>query len=217
MKNKQMILKIFFSSIFLGMAILKLINKWFESKVDITFISLILISFLPWLSGYLKSVEAFGIKAEFIPKAKKEEIDKVAEKVVELNKETIKGSKNQLVGSSSKLNSLKDDDIIAGINDPIVKMVVIRYEIEKSLKDLCSINFENRKNLQNIRSMADELCKHKIITADAHNLIFDLMPVLNSAVHANITIKEYDNVMWIIDKGIVLIDYLRLRQKNINK
>ena len=65
MRKKNELFKLLFSIVFIGLAILKIFFDWFNTRIDITVISLVLLAFLPWLSEYLKSIEAFGIKAEF--------------------------------------------------------------------------------------------------------------------------------------------------------
>ena len=206
-KHKVIIGKIIFSLIFVGIALLKLFNKWFDSKADITFLGIIIIALLPWLSGYLKSIEAFGVKAEFLPNSKKEELDKEADKIIK-SKENITND-NESTKTKNELEvNIGTDDIINSTNDPLEKLVLIRYEIEKSLREIYISKYGNEKYLNNIRKLSDELCRKEIIDKSVRNLIFDLLPVLNKAVHSEISIKEYDNVLWIVDKGILIIDYL---------
>lgn len=217
MDRKKIIFKIIFSFVFVGLVILKLVSEWFNTRIDMTIISLIIISFFPWISEYLKSIEAFGVKAEFISESKKEKIDKEANKVIKDNKD-IMTSKNASIEITKNINNLPDVkmmDTLNNIEDPLEKMVLIRYEIEKILRDICSKNFDNGTYFKNIRSMTDVLCKKNIIVSGARNLILDLIPFLNKAVHADVTIKEYNNVKWVIEKGMLIIAYLNMVQDEL--
>ncbi len=216
MRKKNELFKLLFSIVFIGLAILKIFFDWFNTRIDITVISLVLLAFLPWLSEYLKSIEAFGIKAEFPSDLEKEKIDKEANKVIEDNKELINESKSiEITKNINKISEIKMIDTINSIDDPVEKMVLIRYETEKSLRDICNKAFNEKVYFKNIRSMADELYEDNIIASEVRNLIYDLMPILNKAVHADISIKDYNDIKWVIDKGMLILDYLNMVQNNL--
>lgn len=216
MRKKNEVFKILFSIVFIGLAILKISFDWFNTRIDITIIGLVLLAFLPWLSEYLKSIEAFGIKAEFPSDLEKEKIDKEANKVIEDNKELINESKSiEITKNINKISEIKMIDTINSIDDPVEKMVLIRYETEKGLRDICNKAFNEKVYFKNIRSMADELYEDNIIASEVKNLIYDLMPILNKAVHADTSIKDYNDIKWIIDKGMLILDYLNMVQNNL--
>lgn len=219
MKNR-IIFKTVFSSFFFIIAILKVSWEWFYYRMDITFVGIILIAFLPWFSEYLKSIEAFGVKAEFISDKEKEKIDKEANRIIENNQNITKEYKNiNIIKNVNKIpRQEKITYTINSIEDPIERLVLIRHEIEKYLRNICEAYFNSYIYFKNIKSMADELYEDNIISPEVRNLIFDLMPVLNRAVHADLKIKEYDNIKWVEEKGILVIIYLEMiLEKKDNK
>lgn len=213
---KKTLFKIIFSLIFVAIAVLKLFNVWFDARIDMTFLGLIIISLLPWMSGYFKSIEAFGVKAEFISDSKKEELDKEADKVIKSNEIMINKSENiEITKNFNAISNSKVSDVLNYTNNPLEKMVLIRYEIEKALRQICDIKFGDRKNFKSIKIITDELCRKNVIEKEVRNLILDLIPMLNKAVHSDLSIKEYDDVLWVIDKGMLIIAYLNTVQDSI--
>lgn len=213
MRKSKANFKILFSFVFIVLAILKILSNWFNARIDITIISLVLLAFLPWLSDYLRSIEAFGVKAEFVSESEKKKLDKEANKVIEDNKNII--NENKSIEITKNVNNISDEKMIDTINNidaPLEKMVLIRHEIEKCLRDICNRTFGNKTYFKNIRSMADELYENDIILLEVRNLIYDLIPILNKAVHADISIKEYGDIKWVIDKGMLIVNYLNMVQ-----
>lgn len=192
--------KIIFSCTFLMLGILRIFFDWFQKRIDVTTIALFLIAFLPWLARYLKSLEAFGIKASFnIPEEKKKKIDKMTEKIENSNKK-IKEKEEK------KRLDLIDD--IYEFSDENTRFVLIRYEIERELKILCNKNGIDSFRM-NMRYLVDSLCKKDAISNDIANLIFDILPYLNNAVHSNNVKMNPNDLEWVNEKGISIIMYLR--------
>lgn len=107
-------------------------------------------------------------------------------------------------------------EVIARTNNPIEKMVLIRYEIEKEIKILCRVN-NIQTYQQSVRNMVEKLRTNKIIDNTVANLILDIWPLLNKAVHSdfkNLDLKELD---WIIEKGSALVMHLEIISKDPSK
>ena len=102
---------------------------------------------------------------------------------------------------------------IARTNNVLDKMVLIRYEIEKNLKILCRVN-----NIQTyertIKEMVKNLKDSKIIKGNVADLLLEILPMLNKAVHSDINKIELDDLDWIIDKGSALVMHLEIISKN---
>lgn len=221
--NRNNIFKFIFSGTFILLALLMIFFDWFKSRIDVTVITLFVIAFLPWLVRYVKTFEGFGIKTELIADEKKEEIDK------EIDKLSIKKSKddnildkdfiidkNAPIGSEKNPLLIESIDAIVKTVNPIEKMVLIRYEIEKELKILCRIN-NLYTSQRSIRQMIKDLRENKILDRDVANLLFDILPILNKAVHADIDNVDYSDLEWIIEKGCALVMHLEIISKDPTK
>lgn len=221
MKNN--VFKYVFSGIFLLIAILMIFFDWFKNRIDSTIIILILIAFIPWLVNYIKSLEAFGMKVDLLSPEKK---DKIEEEMENIPKEVIKEEniidnnikidKSKPIGSKKNPLLIESMDVIARTNDPIKKMVLIRYEIEKELKILCRVN-NIQTYQQTIRQMTEELRKNKVLDNSVANLILDVVPILNKAVHSEIKNTDTNDLDWIIDKGSKLVMHLEIISKDPSK
>ena len=220
--NKDNIFKVIFSSTFIILAILMICFDWFKSRIDGTVIALFVIAFLPWLAKYVKSLEAFGIKTELVDSREKEkinrEMDNITKEVIDEDKmidKKIKINKNEPLGSEKNPIIIESIESISRTNDPVEKMMLIRYELEKKIKALCRINNIQTYN-QSIRYIVEKLRKEKIIKNNVANLILDLLPMLNRAVHSEIYNVNYKDLEWIINKGSDLITYLEIISKDPN-
>ena len=194
--------KLFFSFTFILLGILRIASNWFQKRIDTTVIALFLIAFIPWFVKYLKSLEAFGIKASFeIPEEKKKEVDKATEKL----ENKAKRSKRKIAVLENENDIIND---IYELSDETTRLVLIRYEIEKELKNLCNKNGIDSFKM-NIRYLVNRLQEEKVISNDAANLILDILPILNSAVHPNTINIRPEDFEWVNEKGIKLILYLK--------
>ena len=177
MENKDTVFKIIFSATFVLLAILMVFIDWFKNRIDFTIISLIMIAYLPWVVKYIKRLEAFGVKADLVTEEKKEEINKNIEKISpNITNINISNSNQNDIIDNTKLITFESINSINEINDTIQKLVLLRYQIENILK------------------------KYEV------NLINDLLPVLNKAVHADL--NQLYEVDWVISNGIALLAQL---------
>lgn len=221
--NKDNIFKFIFSGTFIGLAMLMIFSDWFKSRIDVTIISLFVIAFLPWLVRYVKSFEGFGIKTELVTEEKKEKIEKVMEQLSSstsqednvVNKNIVI-DKTKPIGSEENPLLIESIDSIAKTINPIEKMVLIRYEIEKELKILCRIN-NLHTSQRTIRQMIQDLRENKILDNVVSNLLLDILPILNKAVHADIDNTDFADLEWIIEKGSALVMHLEIISKDPSK
>lgn len=219
MNNKDLIFKIIFSSIFLILAIFVIFFDWFKSRIDGVVITLFLIAFLPWLAKYVKSLEAFGIKTELITPEKKNEIEKNSLSISTNDKEVINNNfkidKSKPIGSEENPIMIDSINPIYDSNDIIEKLVLLRYEIEKNLKILCKKNNITISNKSlSIKSIVELLRKDNILNNNVCNLILDLLPILNKAVHSDITNVDEGVLDWVVEKGIKLLMHLDIIIQN---
>ena len=205
LENKDTVFKIIFSTTFLLLAILMVFIDWFKNRIDFTIISLIMIAYLPWVVKYVKRLEAFGVKADLITEEKKEEINKNIEKIYpNITNINISNSNQNNVVDNTKLITFESINSINEVNDTIQKLVLLRYQIENILKKLCKK--EKIDSFRNIRDMSKKLYDKKILKKYEVNLINDLLPVLNKAVHADL--NQLYEVDWVISNGIALLAQL---------
>lgn len=211
--NKDNVFKFIFSGTFITLAILMICFEWFKSRIDVTIIALFVIAFLPWLAKYVKSLEAFGIKTELVSSDKKEEIEKNSSKLnieeKEIIKTDVKIDKTKPIGSEENPFVIESINSIQQSKDIIEKLVLIRYGIEKELKTLCKNN-NLQYSKQSIRNIVEILRKNIILKDNVCNLILDLLPILNKAVHSDISNINEEDLQWVIDKGIAILIYLEI-------
>lgn len=211
--NKDNYFKFFFSGTFITLAILMICFDWFRERIDATVITLFVIAFLPWLAKYVKSLEAFGIKTELVSSNKKEEMEQNSSKLNVEEKEVIKTDikidKTKPIGSEENPFVIESIYSIHESKDIVEKLVLIRYGIEKELKLLCKNN-NLQYSRQSIRNIVDILRKNNVLKNNACNLILDLLPILNKAVHSDISNINEDDLQWVIDKGVEILIHLEI-------
>ena len=84
--------------------------------------------------------------------------------------------KTKLIGSKENPLLIENIDAIAKNINPIEKMALIRYEIEKELKILCRIN-NLHASQRTIRQMIQDLRENKILDNVVSNLLLDILPI----------------------------------------
>ncbi len=202
MKNKNNIcFKIVFSSAFIILAFLIICFDWFRDRIDNRVIALILISFIPWIVKYLKSFEAFGVKAELLSNYKKEELNDEAIKI------KLKNKNNKDVVNK---NLLEDEiyNSIYATADYMEKLVLTKFEIEKYLKILCNKN-DIDSFRGNIRSVLKVLNNRGIVDSSFETLVNEILPVLNRAAHYDINDINERDLNWIMETSEIIINYLK--------
>lgn len=222
-KNSWNISRYIISLSFVILALLMIFSNWFQERINSRVIALLIIAYTPWLSKYIKSFEGFGVKAELINEEQKKEIDaKVKEiKEIKLDKKKIVANdveidKTKPIGSKKNPFIIESLVAIENIDDPVQKLVLIRYEMEKKLRLICRINNINTRNLT-IRRIVDVLKNNDILETEICDLIIDILPLLNNIMHSNmyyLNKKDYD---LIIKAGKIIIKYLEIKSKAPNK
>lgn len=222
-KNSWNISRYIISLSFVILALLMIFSNWFQERINSRVIVLLIIAYTPWLSKYIKSFEGFGVKAELINEEQKKEIDaKVKEiKDTKLDKKKMVANdveidKTKPIGSKKNPFIIESLVAIENIDDPVQKLVLIRYEMEKKLRLICRINNINTRNLT-IRRMVDVLKNDNILETEICDLIIDILPLLNNIMHSNMDYlnkKDYD---LIIKAGKIIIKYLEIKSKAPNK
>lgn len=222
-KNSWNISRYIISLSFVILALLMIFSNWFQERINSRVIVLLIIAYTPWLSKYIKSFEGFGVKAELINEEQKKEIDAKVKDIKEtkLDKKKIVANdveidKTKPIGSKKNPFIIESLVTIENIDDPVQKLVLIKYEMEKKLRLICRINNINTRNLT-IRRMVDVLKNDNILETEICDLIIDILPLLNNIMHSNMDYlnkKDYD---LIIKAGKIIIKYLEIKSKAPNK
>lgn len=222
-RNNWNISRYIISLSFVILALLMIFSNWFQERINSRVIVLLIIAYTPWLSKYIKSFEGFGVKAELINEEQKKEIDaKVKEiKDTKLDKKKMVANdveidKTKPIGSKKNPFIIESLVAIENIDNPVQKLVLIRYEMEKKLRLICRINNIYTKNLT-IRRMVDVLKDDNILETEICDLIIDILPLLNNIMHSNMDClnkKDYD---LIIKAGKIIVKYLEIKAKAPNK
>ena len=222
-KNSWNISRYIISLSFVILALLMIFSNWFQERINSRVIVLLIIAYTPWLSKYIKRFEGFGVKAELINEEQKKEIDaKVKEiKDTKLDKKKMVANdveidKTKPIGSKKNPFIIESLVTIENIDNPVQKLVLIKYEMEKKLRLICRINNINTRNLT-IKRMVDVLKNDNILETEICDLIVDILPLLNNIMHSNMDYlnkKDYD---LIIKAGKIIIKYLEIKSKAPNK
>lgn len=221
-KNSWNISRYIISLSFVILALLMIFSNWFQERINSRVIVLLIIAYTPWLSKYIKSFEGFGVKAELINEEQKKEIDaKVKEiKDTKLDKKKMVANdveidKTKPIGSKKNPFIIESLVAIENIDDPVQKLVLIRYEMEKKLRLICRINNINTRNLT-IRRMVDVLKNDNILETEICDFIIDILPLLNNIMHSNMDYLNKEDYDLIIKAGKIIIKYLEIKSKAPN-
>jgi hypothetical protein len=96
-------------------------------------------------------------------------------------------------------------------NDPNMAIALLRIQIERRLREIAEhvmIEPDSRGRPRTLRTLAEELAKQGAISKDALALIYDLMPVMNEAVHG--TQLNADASTFALEYGPKILAMLRL-------
>lgn len=219
MKNKKNIcFKIVFSSVFIILAGLIIAFDWFRERIDNRVIALVLISFTPWIIKYLKSLEAFGVKAELISEEQKTDVELNMEKMAETKQESNNDSdfeKEMITFDNYKYTKDNKDAIlliesltqIEETDDILTKLVLSKVQIEKIIRLMCK---ENDIQYTSIKRSSEILYEKNIIKEFEYNLINLLLPILNKAIHADLDSINFNDIYWVVEKCSLLLEHLEI-------
>lgn len=221
-KNSWNISRYIISLSFVILALLMIFSNWFQERINSRVIVLLIIAYTPWLSKYIKSFEGFGVKAELINEEQKKEIDAKVKDIKEtkLDKKKIVANdveidKTKPIGSKKNPFIIESLVTIENIDDPVQKLVLIKYEMEKKLRLICRINNINTRNLT-IRRMVDVLKNDNILETEICDFIIDILPLLNNIMHSNMDYLNKEDYDLIIKAGKIIIKYLEIKSKAPN-
>ena len=203
--KKMIIFKYVFAITFFILGIIRLFwSNYFN--IDYITIVIFVIAYIPWIAYYLKSIKIFGTEIEFYTEQKAKRIDEAS---INLNIKIDSKIKNDDIIHNKTIN-----EEILGLEDDIMKLVHIRVNLEKELKIMCEKNRIKIEKLS-LPFIAKKLREEKLLDNETCNLILDIIPMLNSAVHYDNRINNYSNsILYTIDAGINIVNYLR--KININ-
>lgn len=166
---------------------------WPELTIDVTTISLFIISILPWIIPFLKSLELpGGYKFEFNDELK--EVTQKAEKAG-FNLLSKEGSLSPTDESEPKYSFLQVAE-----TDPNLALAGLRIEIEKRLKEIAKSRSIRLKKPSGVSSVMEILYREGVLSFDEKSAINDLIYLLNQAIHGT----EVDKVSarWAISTGL---------------
>lgn len=187
--KKDTILRIVIS----GISIIFIILHLFFPKVNIDGITLTLIflSFIPWLAPLFKSLEfPGGWKIKF------QDLQKTKEKADEAG----------LLASQDEVNASREYTFQTIIyDDPNLALAGLRIEIEKRLKLIAESKGIHIRN-ESLGMLMKRLSNEEILSGQEYMVLMDMTGLLNSAVHgASVDRKAVD---WAMEVGPRLLKSL---------
>lgn len=185
--------------------------------IDMTTISLLLLSFVPWILPLLKSLELpGGIKIEL------QDVKNITDKVTEpqhlVPKKDIE-VESKITGKgaiSSEVNVVSNDPIsiikrVAG-TDPNLALVGFRIEIEKRI-----IAIGEKIGIETYRvplyKLLKEFQKRELLNSPTINALMELIAVGNQAAHGAKVSNDAAN--WVLDVGPIILLKLDNEVQNI--
>ena len=164
-------------------------------------IALLVLAVCPWIFGNLKVLEIVGLgKAEFITKEEKQKLGE---------------EKKQLQNEGGNLFDEKKYIFLRHRDEDIrLTLAGLRIALEEQLNLIAQQN--QLLTGRGLRQQVDALWSRKLIESHERTLIYDLTPALNKAVHANVDFK-YDNVQFVLELGLKLLNSLEGKVKHIGK
>ena len=187
-----MVFKIFTSFVFIAVLIIRIIKP--EWTIDNTSIILLVLAFIPWFIQYIKTLEISGLgKVELIDKDQKREIDK---KVSEA------GILKSDIADNEKYTFYE-----LRYSDPKLALAGLRIEIESILRKIAVANHLDTSR-KSIGQMTKTLIDHQLINGNERAVIFDLIGILNKAVHSELKEYESESFDWVFDLGLDLLKSL---------
>lgn len=207
MKDRTIYFKLIFTVTFLGLFIFMISSKWAKENINATSIAILLLAFLPWIIKYIKSVEMFGVKAEIISKEKMQKVDDMMKPITNNEIDNIINN----CGENNKIIHTDIYDSVLNAEDSISKLVLGRYELEKIIRKLAEKY--NLSTYAPITQIYKELYNKNYISDNEYSIIKEILPILNKAVHSEIDNVDQEQIDWIRNKIIVILEHLDYRYK----
>ena len=95
-------------------------------------------------------------------------------------------------------------------NDPKLALAGLRIEIESTLRRIAEAN-QLDTSRTGIGQMAKVLSQHQLINDNERAIIFDLIGILNKAVHSQLKEYESESFDWVFDLGLSLLKSLNAK------
>ena len=224
MKNKEIWFKLIFTFTFIGLSIFIILSDWAKKNITNTSIALILVSFIPWILKYIKSMEIFGVKTELFSKQEIEKVENIVKNIEDKNIEDKNIEKKNIeeINENNRIDLKKDNEelvileslfSISEASDLITKLVLTRFELEKLIKKVCKKY--NVSSIGTIQSISQRLYKNDYIDRNEFEAINEILPILNKAIHSDIKNVNKEQLLWVVEKGTALLVYMELRYKGL--
>ena len=197
--NNKRIFKFIFSLTFFLLAILVAIIPWFKNNIDSKVIALIIIGFIPWILKYVKSIEAFGMKAEIFTEKEKNE----TEKIVLQNEEQINKKLEQVNLENKKKKLLFHKENI----NPIEQVVNIRIQIEQGLKNM--VEAYGMDSSLDIRTNVEKLKSKDLLGDSRIDLIKATLNIINIVLHKGIDSVSEEDFNFAINVGNSTVETIK--------
>jgi hypothetical protein len=166
----------------------------FVKPISWVTVTLVGIAMLPWFIQYISEIEfPTGVKISMREK-------------VERLKENVEAQGPDPIQETPETNDL----ITAVLSNPDVALAGLRIEIERRLLTIARLSGEKpSERAVSITQLTRQLVKLGVIAPQQGSLLFDLIPVLNDAVHARGISDEIRS--WVIRATTPLLAYLDQR------
>lgn len=166
-----------------------------DINIDSISVTLLILALVPWFIRYIKSLEINGLGSfELVSEEKKDEIEAFAHQIgLEEEEEYNDYTFLKLRDTDSKLALASLRIEIEGVLNEIID----KYQLDRKRKGIReSVNILSQKNLLNSKEKA---------------IILDIIHILNRAVHSDLKKHELDDIDWIMDLGVSLLNSLNNR------
>jgi hypothetical protein len=183
---------------------------WPRLTIDVAIISLFIISILPWIIPFLKSLELpGGYKFEFNNELK--EVTQKAEEAGLLPKEANILPKEASLPPIDE-SELKYSFLLVAETDPNLALAGLRIEIEKRLKDIAKSRDIRLKKPSSVGPVLEALYREGVLSREEKSVILELIYLLNQAVHG----AEVDKISarWAISTGLGILNALDDKLEN---
>ncbi len=211
-KIGETLLKVLFTVIFASLAILVTFFDWGKENITTMTTTLTILSFFPWIVKYIKSIEAYGVKANF--EITKEEESKLEGEFNNLATNTRNMKQFRSLKNNEELEEMKaiydnSSQIISGAEETISKLILSKYELKKVIL-LLAKKYKIRHG-GSLILLARKLEEKKIISHEEYTLINEMLKIWDKAMSHDINKIDNRQLTWINDKFMEIIELLCLK------
>ena len=191
-KHGGIVVKALASIVFALCAILRIVVV--TIVIDATTIILLVLAFAPWFIEHIKAVEITGVG--------KVELDKDRKRIEENSKDLPEIDLEDKDFRKYTFYNLRHEDLT-------LALAGMRIKIEEIMRDIlinADIGYENKHG--GIKASTQLLYNNGIIDGKQQHLSFEMLKVLNKAIHTQLTPKDYDACEWIFESGMKFLVHL---------